>query len=499
MMKQIYIVFLVTLFLFSFSGCNEDFLNVQPTEFLTVQQIAEASKDNPDVGAAGIRGLYTLMFKTGTGGTERQDDFGQKGFDIYSDFLSSDMVLSASAWGWYRYLTEYNVTTDYTQIENEIVWTYYYKIIRSANSIIAALGGNNIVPELEENRHTMGQAKTMRAYGYFYLTQFFIPSYNPSIQILPLYTDPTSPNQPKSITQKVYDLIVSDLTDAISLLETFNRSAKNEVNKYVAEGLLAYTYAAMGDDESLGKAKSLTDDIIANGGFPIMTAEEIVFTGDGNIGGFNNVNTPGWMWGVDITLDHGLEVGSWWGQMDRYSYSYQMAGDRKAIDKGLYDAIPEDDVRKGQFNPTSTSSYYLVPSNKFYDPNRVTGGQANITTDYVYMRVAEMYLLNAETAAKTGDEATARESLKGLMSKRVPDTSYIDGLSGQSLLNEIYLQTRIELWGEGKSYLAMKRNKATIVRSSNHLSYVGIPIAYDDPRLTFSIPQSEIQNNPFIN
>jgi hypothetical protein len=44
----------------------------------------------------------------------------------------------------------------------------------------------------------------------------------------------------------------------------------------------------------------------------------------------------------------------------------------------------------------------------------------------------------------------------------------------------------------------MKRNKATITRGPNHLSFVGVPISYDDDRLTFEIPQAEIQNNPFI-
>ena len=255
----------------------------------------------------------------------------------------------------------------------------------------------------------------------------------------------------------------------------------------------------MGDQESLVKAKNLTADIIQNGGFTLMDSTQVVYTGDPSIGGFNNVNTPGWMWGVDITLANGLDLVSWWGQMGLFTYSYQWAGDRKAIDKGLFDKIPVDDVRKGQFYNNPSSGYYLLPFNKFYTPERKIGGQRNITTDYVYMRVAEMYLLNAECAARTGDDATARTSLKDLMKLRVPNVNYIDNLSGQSLLNEIYLQTRIELWGEGKSYLAMKRFKATTVRGSNHQNIVvGLSIKYNDPRLTFSIPQSEIQNNPFI-
>ena len=85
------------------------------------------------------------------------------------------------------------------------------------------------------------------------------------------------------------------------------------------------------------------------------------------------------------------------------------------------------------------------------------GASTTVTADYIYMRVAEMYLLNAEAAARSGDDAGARTSLKAVLDKRLDDTSYVDGLSGAALLNEIGLQTRIELWGEGKSYLAMKR------------------------------------------
>ena len=115
------------------------------------------------------------------------------------------------------------------------------------------------------------------------------------------------------------------------------------------------------------------------------------------------------------------------------------------------------------------------------------------------MRIAEMYLLNAEASAKTGDEGNAITMLKVLLNERVEDASYVDALSGQALLDEIYLQTRIELWGEGKSYLAMKRNKATITRGPNHLSFPGQSFSYDDDRLTLEIPQLEIQNNPNIN
>ena len=496
-MKKIYILSLVAIALLGVTGCSDDFLEVQPTQFLSEEQVAEAAANNPDVVAGSVAGIYTLMFETGTGGTTGHDDFGQKGYDIYSDFLSSDLALSISTYGWYRRTTEYTTTTDFTNNVNYMPWRYYYRLIRSANAVISALGGNDVTPELEANKHMMGQAKAMRAYCYYYLTQFYTTDYEPSAAILPIYIESTQPNQAKSTTAEVFALMEKDLTEAIDLLETFDRGAKNEVNKYVAQGLLAYVYATMGGDK-YGEAKKLTNDIIAEGGFTIVDSTEVVYLGDGSVGGFNDVNSPGWIWGVDITLDNGLDLVSWWGQMDQYTYSYQWAGDRKVIDKDLYDAIPADDVRKAQFYANEESGYYLAPYNKFYHSGRKIGGQRNVETDYVYMRVAEMYLLNAEVAAQSNDETTARASLKAVVSLRVPDASYIDALSGKALLAEIYLQTRIELWGEGKSYLAMKRNKATVIRGANHLSLVGEPIQYNDDRLTWEIPIEEIQNNPHI-
>ena len=109
-----------------------------------------------------------------------------------------------------------------------------------------------------------------------------------------------------------------------------------------------------------------------------------------------------------------------------------------------------------------------------------------------------MYLLSAEMSAKENMPIDARNRLKDILSKRFnspADYAYVDGLTGQNLLDEVNLQTRIELWGEGKSYFSMKRNKVTIKRGPNHLFRSGESFMYNSDELTFKIPQSEIQNN----
>ncbi|SEM57021.1 SusD family protein [Chryseobacterium taichungense] len=234
-----------------------------------------------------------------------------------------------------------------------------------------------------------------------------------------------------------------------------------------------------------------------NSSYTLYTAlDSLAWTQDTGLqGGFNDLNTNSWIWGFDIQIVNGLDLVSWWGQVDRFTYSYASAGDYKGMDNNLYSSISTDDARRSQFQFT-----VRIPTNKFYDSKRVVQGQRQITADYLYMRVDEYYLLAAETLAKSGQETEARTILKTLLDNRYnnPTTTlaYIDALSGVNLQNEIYKQTRIELWGEGKSYLALKRNKATVVRGSNHLFLVGTPLPYNDPRMYFKIPQREIDDNP---
>lgn len=502
MKKSIYILGLAALSVVS-SGCDKEFLDEQPTQNITPELIDAAAKDDPTVLNAYLAGMYSTMYTTGTGGTTGHDDFGQKGFDIFGDMIASDMVLNGVTYGWYSGVVRYQVTQDFTQNQAYTPWRYYYRQIFAANGLIALLESTEGELSVAQQR-ALGQAKAMRAHSYFYLAQFYAKGYGTGTEkILPIYTSQTDESQPKSTTADVYNLIIGDLNDAVTLLEGYSRpaSAKFEINQSVAKGLLAYALMARGTTEDIARVATLTDEVISTGGFRLLEKDEVVamFNESGQLingakSGFNNVASPSWMWGVDLKLDYGLNLISWWGQVDVFTYSYAWAGDPKTIDKGLYDAIRTDDVRKGQFNATN-----LQPRNKFYAPARVIGGQRFVETDYVYMRIEEMYLLNAEAKAKLNRDDEARTRLKELLAKRVTDNSYVDALSGQDLKNEIYLQTRIEMWGEGKSYLAMKRNQATITRGSNHLFYPGESFAWNADELTFPIPQAEVINNPVLN
>ncbi|MGB2225188.1 MAG: RagB/SusD family nutrient uptake outer membrane protein [Polaribacter sp.] len=499
-MKQVFKLTIVAAILTMTYSCSEDLLDnsgnastSQPTSSLTSAQAENAALTNPAVTAAFVNGIYGQMVQFGSGGTGGHDDFGHKAYHVFSDFLSSDMALSVSTYGWYRAsITEMQAMQDFTYGDNRQVWRYYYRIIRSTNNVIAALGGNDAVPDTDVNKAALAQAKTLRAHSYFYLAQFFQREWNPSEEILPLYDVAGVENVGKATAAEVYALMEKDLNDAISLFasSTWTKSVANEIDTFVTHQVLAMIKAFKGD---WADAATLTQAIINASPYSILPAADVT-------NGFNSVyNQNSWMWGIDLTENIGLGLVSWWGQVDAFSYSYAWAGDYKVIDADLFAAIPANDARKAQFFDNPASGRHLQPLFKFYASNRIGGTSRTVTADYVYMRVEEAYLLNAEANARTGNNVAARNSLKAVVSQRVPDASYIDGLSGQALADEAYLQTRIELWGEGKSFFALKRNQATIVRGANHLSFVGVPIPYNDERLQFEIPQDEIQNNPFVN
>jgi starch-binding outer membrane protein, SusD/RagB family len=496
-MKKHKLIYRTFLLLLVMTACGKDFLEVEPTSLISSKQIAEIAEYNPAILNSMIDGLYFTMVDAGTGGTTRHNDFGQKGYDIWTDFQSGDMVLLNKIYGWYGDASDRTIFQDHTVTDLHYqFWRYYYRIIFAANNIIASVSDpdGSKAPEATQGKHNLGQALAMRAYSYYHLATYLSTSYEASSPLTPIYKHPDESQLPKKTQKEVFDLIISDLNKAITYLDDFTRSNKAVVDKDIAKALLAYTYAWIGDDESLKKAFDLSKAVIDSNRFPVLTAQQVV-------GGFNSVTVPGWMWGADITPETNLGLISWWGKIDIYSYSYAWAGDTKGISEALYKRIHTNDVRRTQFlnNPASWANW--TPFNKFYSTSpKVVGGTSRIVTaDYIFMRIDEMYMLHAEVAAKLGRTTEAKNALKEILANRftdVADFAYVDDLTGTALKDEILFQIRLEFWGEGKAMTAIKRNKATVVFGTNHMDFPGASFSYNHPTMTFKIPENEILNNP---
>lgn len=515
-MKIKNLIYTLSIFLLAVS-CEEDFLETYPTASLSQEQVGEALAVNPAAAEGTLFGIYEQMYRLGSGGYGGQEDFGIKIQHLHTDLLSGDMAHVGKSYNRQTSISELTGTVEPdNSLVNYMPWRFLYRLVNLSNLVIDGLGGADATGPLAEldtdgKKHTMGQALAARGFAYYYLLNLFVDDISDlSQEVLPLYTSGEQTEQPKSSLQDVFDLAISDLSNAETLLEGFVASSKINFNQDIVRGLLAYTYGAKNDWVNTATyAKKVVDT-----GIPIMSNTEI-------LGGFNTINNhEGIMWGIDVTASQELaSLFTWWGFVDVFSYSYAAVGNRKAMDSGLYAQMRSDDARQNQFPWSVLGDSWIVPCGKFYNDQlnpaifdlpaydpvalsqydyRFSGPQVNVTSDAHYMRVAEFYLLHAEAEYENGNEAEAKTSLKAIADLRIADTSYIDALTGADLEAEIDLQTRIEFFGEGKSYFLMKRQRKSVTRGSNALDFAGITIEHNDDRLTYEVPEEEILYNPNI-
>jgi hypothetical protein len=117
------------------------------------------------------------------------------------------------------------------------------------------------------------------------------------------------------------------------------------------------------------------------------------------------------------------------------------------------------------------------------------------------MRVEEMYFIEAEAAAHQ-DPARGAELVTSFMTSYRDDTYSCATGSVDAVVEEIVLQKRIELWGEGHTFFDIKRLNMSVTRA-----YPGTNVTDDNQLLNtngrpawmnFVISQSEEDNNKAV-
>ncbi len=478
MKKSVYYLSLFAL-VFSFSCQEEDFIE-DAKGLVTEQQLEELASSSPEAALTinvGVEdGQYAFMREFSTNFEQtgsRHDDFGQKSIDLGLDLMSNDVVQVQDHWfgNYYAYRGR---TQDFST--TSIIWNFYFSIIRNVNSVIAQIPADATDDRL---RHLRARAMGLRAHCYFNLVRVYQYTYqgNEAAAGVPLYTEDVSIAS-RATVQEIYDVILSDLDWAFENITGYSRETKEKLNKEVIAGLYARVLLETGTNWTLCAQMAN----VAKGGGSLISADEYVNSG------FDEISSAGWLWGSDINNETSTIYASFFSHMATNNPGYAgFLGIYKSIDKRLYDAIPATDARKNAFLP----DYRNV---KFEDATFFEG-------DYVYMRVAEMYLIEAEALARSGNNAGAAQALFDLVSTR--DTAYsLSSNTGQALVDEILLHRRIELWGEGFAWFDMKRNGVALERDytgSNHALFGNFNFPVGDNSFLFQIPESELNNSEFIN
>ena len=316
------------------SSCSSSFLEKEPTQYVSPEQLSRATQWNPNILLGQTAGSTQLVFDSFTTTTSSHDDFGQKANDIHQDILSGDMEVENIEYGGFgntaRLLAHLSKNTAYTYRP----WRLYYKIIFSANSTINLLGSDDYakLPQstTAQQKYYWGISKALRAYAYYNLAQFYCKPYDEAANepALPIYKEISATSASRSTLKEVYAQIFKDLTDAREALVSskITRTAKSDINVDVIDSYLAYAYLQTGNYQ---EAYTAAKRVIDSGRYSLIPAKNLLTNG------FNNVSNPEFIWAVDITKDNTQQLITFFAHIDVYTYGYAYAGDQKVINGDL--------------------------------------------------------------------------------------------------------------------------------------------------------------------
>ncbi|WP_281231952.1 RagB/SusD family nutrient uptake outer membrane protein [Flavobacterium gelatinilyticum] len=474
-MKKIIILSLAFLV---FTSCESEFLDIKPESTINGDQLASSAEANEAV----INGIYSALRSYGLS-IGNHEDYGHKSILSATDLMSNDMLMTKSSWysNFYNYLGRQQIN-----LRSRLAWSTYYPQIKTTNVVLKTVPQGVNDEKLEVIR---GQALALRGYFYFMLARMYGPTYinNETKLCVPLYTEVLFEGKERATVKEVYDLIENDLNESIDLLEGSKRKNNNAIDQSVAKAFLADVYLETGKYSQAAKLASE-----ARAAYPLLTEAEWN-------NGFYDVSNKDTMWGASITSAQSSFVANFFGHFDNTNDSGYAGGLGvfKNIDKRLYNNISNTDYRKKAFVGNGGNSTYpslpVYANIKFRDPTIDAG-------DYIYLRAASMYYIEAEALARSGNETAAQKVLYDITITR--DPSYVLSTNtGKTLIDEIILQKRIELWGEGYAWFDMKRLGVALTRDydgSNHPAFGKFNIPAGDNKFIFQIPQAEIDANPLI-
>lgn len=457
-------------------------------ELTPFDQLEEGSalKTPTDFGAA-IRGAYSSLL-----GVEDNEYYPSK--LLIPEVLSDNLIIVQTGRKSRQLFYEFKLDANSTW---SVALLYGYRSIDRANRIIANI---NNLSDGEFKNDILGQAKAIRALSHFDLATNFAPSFtkvnpddaNTGIPIKETADAAAKPS--RSTLNQTFNFIINELKEAKELTKN-DRSAVAEgiLNKAAISSILARVYLYKGDyvnakleaQEAISLIGSANTAIASRADFPAIYKD-------------NSPANAGVVFKLKVTEQDRIYTGT------EYNQSTPTAGIRSEYvpTYELYSKYSDDDIRKSTYFNTSEFSGNLY--NHIIKYSSRPGSSAGLV-DVKVVRGAEVYLILAEAAARTGDDATALDALDAVRSRRYEGFSS-PGENGDALLNSILLERRLELAFEGFRYYDLKRLGLPIIRSATEGDYAdgsGTPAPADaqiipanDNRFTLPIPTAERQANP---
>lgn len=456
---------IATFFLFTFTACTKEFLDVDNTQSVFREVYVKDLNSMEEY----LRGIYHRLSRSFEAG-EHEVTYA----DLAADNLRPVSATSAPAtfpiYNWVQNSIDFNMTG---------FWQNAYQTIRMCSFVIDETGQYKEDNPAKAN-NMIGQAKAIRAMIHFRLVNVFAQPYtftsDASHPGVPYITtaDITKSYIRQNVAQ-VYDAIINDLNSALELLPSTIDDTRY-MNLRAAKALLARVYLFKEDFINSNKlAKEISNDIplmtIASGypvdifKFKTPATTEVLFQispGSSNLLGRYVIGAP-----------------------IRYIATTDIANILKEN---------PSDVRKNWVKDSVISGNSVRLVKKF--PMGAAGNvspapPANASYYPVLFRSSEMFLTVAEASAKTNDETTARTYLNAIRKRADPTIADVTA-TGAALLDSIYKERRKELSFEGIRLFDLQRWKKGV----NRTDVVGgspMSLSYPSNKAISPIPEREIR------
>lgn len=438
---------------FAVTACD---LNTAPTTSLDANAVYKDTKNADRV----LRGVWNNIFNSGS----TYASIGLGSIMANNDFSGSDVVRLSPTYG---FSGSYSLKNGYSRGEyNSVLWDLIYPAINGCNGIIKNI--DKVEGASEDKARIKAQALATRGFMYMMLASnySFAIDKDPDAVCAPIYTEPTTGADldvalngvaASSVTE-VYQQALTDLVDALDVMPEGYSHGSNAVDQYkidyqVILGLLARTNLYARNWE---QAYNYASEVLKLNNY-LMTEAEYK-------SGFNDCSNKEWIWGYSSTVDD---------NMPSYLFHFKDTSTDGSyyhcfyLDPYFKEKFADGDYRKTMMDwagdpgvpiTAATSEVYMS-----YSKFRFKGSPSDMLGDIVLMRVSEMYLIKAEAAAHiAGKETEAQQTLATLRAARGDRNTVTT--TGSALLEEIWLERRKELWGEGFALTDIIRNQQKVER-----------------------------------
>ena len=361
------------------------------------------------------------------------------------------------------------------------------------------------IDETIKNR-ILGEAHFLRAHYYFLLVRLFGG--------VPLQTEPADSNSdlllPRASAEKVYELIVEDLDQAITLLpkrSAYTLEHIGRATKEAAMAELARVYLTHYQDyehyqlvvdlcEEIRKMGYQLEANYADLWNPskqngVESIFEVQYYGKTNYDFWSNENQASWLSTFTGPRNSGMAAGCYgWNQPTAEFVSQYEIGDVRKEKTVFYTGCPTFD------GMTYSSAYSTTGYNvrkflltKTQSPDYNTSNQ-----NWVVTRYADVLLMKAEALNEMGQTTLAEAPLYEVRCRAgLTKRSDIEGLSQMQMREKIIHERRMELAFEGHRWFDMIRYKDNY--ALNFLHSIG-KTAATSKHLLLPIPTQEREANP---